>query len=243
MAISTQPWGFFCCKEDEGLVFGRLEQSSWEKTPLTAQFYSEGSAQDLAAFLPRRHAMAALARDAAFLEALRNAAIMVCLAPGLRLCCKIRENQQALAEAAIFDVYSNALPQQQFLSFAAGTQLPEEPFQLLLSPVLPEGDWEGALVDFTAEQPTLQMRFLQLNFAQRTLCALLPPLGLGLTLSMWNAACRLVQARLGSQAAAQYTDLITWIMLRKNFSANQYPITGPEHTQLLARVKEYEAAA
>jgi len=34
---------------------------------------------------------------------------------------------------------------------------------------------------------------------------------------------------------------VAWLMLRRNFSAVDYPITGEEYEQLQKRVEEYEA--
>jgi len=112
---------------------------------------------------------------------------------------------------------------------------------LATDPGLPEDGSGGAFVDFTAGQPTLQLNFHRLNFAQRTARGLLAPLGLGLLLSMWNAAGVAVQERLGTPRAAQYTDLTAWLMLRRNFPGNEYAITAAEHEQLRRRVEEYEA--
>jgi len=198
--------------------------------------------QALDALLPRRQAAPSLARDAVFLEALRDAALLASLDPGASLHCKIREDQQALAEAVVHDLHSSALPRLQFLPFAAGMVIPPVPgIRLLLAIEPPEDGFEGAFVDFTAEQPSLQLKFPRLNFAQRTVRGLLGPLGLGLLLSMWNAAGHAVQERLGTPRAAQYADLTAWLMLRRNFPGGEDPITGEEHEQLQRRVEEYEA--
>jgi hypothetical protein len=117
---------------------------------------------------------------------------------------------------------------------AAGTRL-----LFLTDP--PVEAFEGAYVDFTAKKPALQLNFPDLNFAQRAVRALLPPLGLGLLLSMWNAAGCAIEERLGAQKAAEYTDLAAWLMLRRNFPAGEHEITGPEHGQLPKRVEEYNA--
>jgi len=220
-------------------MFGRLRGASWEQAPIGADLRGDGRAQVLEALLPQRQA--ALPRDTVFLEALRDAALLVSLDPGAAMRCKIRANQRELAEAAVRDLYANALPRLQFLPFAAGTaQPPGEGYRLLFLTDPPDTAFEGAGVDFTAGQPSLRLNFPRLSFAQRTLRALLPPLGLGLLLSMWNAAGHAAQERLGPRRAAQYADLVAWLMLRRNFPANEYPITGPEHEQLQRRVDEYD---
>jgi len=237
-----RPWGF-CCYENEGrAVFGRVREGVWEEAPAGADLRGDGRAQTLETMLAQRREASSLARDAVFLEALREAAMLVSLSPQACLRCKIRADQRGLAEAVICDLYANALPRLQFLPFAAGTEPPPaQSYQLQFLIDLPAGDSQCAFVDFAAGQPSLQLRFPQLNFAQRTLRALLPPLGLGLLLSMWNAAAYTAELRLGARRAAEYTDLIAWLMLRRNFSANEYPITGAEHAQLEKRVEEYES--
>ena len=244
MSTAVRPWGF-CCYENGGqTIFGRLRGAVWEESPIEADLRGDGRAQALETLLPRRQAAPALSRDAVFLEALRDAALLVSLEPRACLRCRIRPDQRGLAEAAIRDLYDSALPRLQLLPFAAGTQAPPAPgLQLLFLTDPPAGDFEGAYVDFTAGQPSLRLNFPRLNFAQRTLRALLPPLGLGLLLSMWNAVGHAAEERLGAKKAAEYTDLVTWLMLRRNFSANEYPITGAEHAMLQGRVKEYEAGA
>jgi len=204
----------------------------------------DGHVQALDALLPRRQAAPSLTRDAVFLEALRDAALLASLDPGAMLYCKVREDQQALAEAVVHDLYCSALPRLQLLPFAAGIVIPPAPgIRLLLCIDPPEEGFEGAFVDFTAEQPALQLNFPKLNFAQRTVRGLLGPLGLGLLLSMWNTAGATVQERLGTHKAAQYADLTAWLMLRRNFPGGEYPITGAEHEQLQKRVEEYGAGA
>jgi len=218
-----------------------MREAVWEEAPLAADLRGDGRTEALEALLGQ--ACAAPLRDAVFLEALRGAALLASLDPAASLRCKIRGDQQALAEAAICDIYRNALPRLLFLPFAAGTcGPPAGDFQLLfLTDSIPEKR-EGAFVDFTAGQPSLQLNFPRLNFAQRTLRALLQPLGLGLLLSMYNAAGHAAEERLGARKAAQYTDLVTWLMLRRNFPANEYAITEPEHAQLRGRVEEWEDA-
>ena len=236
----ARPWGF-CCYEEEKIYFARLEGDAWMKTPM--DFRGEGRAEALGALLPRRRTLGPLARDAVFLEALRDAALLVSLSPEASLCCKIRPDQLALAEAVVYDLYCNAMPRLVFLPFAAGTGgMPGPGFRLVFLTNPPEEECQGAFADFTAEQPSLRLNFPGMNFAQRTLRALLPPLGLGILLSMWNAASRDAQARLGAHKAAQYCDLVAWLMLRRNFAANEYPISEAEHGQLLRRAEEYEMA-
>ena len=200
----------------------------------------DGRARALDALLPLRTEAPSLARDAVFLEALRDAALLASLDGAACLYCKIREDQRALAEAVVHDLCCSALPRLQFLPFAAGTVIPPMPTRLLLALDPPEEDFEGAFVDFTAGQPELHLNFPKLNFAQRTVRGLLGPLGLGLLLSMWNAAGSAAQERLGTQKAAEYTDLAAWLMLRRNFPGNEYAITAAEHEQLRRRVEEYE---
>jgi len=237
-------WGFCCYENGKQAIFGRMRDSVWEEAPIEADLRGDSRSQTLVALLPRRQGRSTLSRDAVFLEALRDTALLVSLAPEACLCCKIRADQRDLAEAAIGDLYGSALPRLQFLPFAAGTETPAAGgFRLLFLTDPPHGDCEGAYVDFTAGQPSLRLNFPQLNFAQRTLRALLQPLGLDLLLSMWNAAGRAAEERLGTKKAAEYTDLVTWLMLRRNFSAVDYPITGLEHGQLQKRAEEYEAAA
>ena len=199
--------------------------------------------QALEALLPRRQAAPSLARDAVFLEALRDAALLASLDGTACLRCKIREDQQALAEAVVHDLYCSALPHLQILPFAAGTVIPPVPGIRLLLSIDPPEEGEGAFVDFTAGQPLLRLNFPKLSFAQRTVRGLLGPLGLGLLLSMWNAAGDAVRERLGAPRAAQYADLTAWLMLRRNFPGGEYPITGAEHEQLQERVEEYTAGA
>jgi len=241
-------WGFCCYENGEQLVFARVREAIWEEAPVDADLRGEGRALALEALLPQRQT-SALPNDTAFLEALRDTALLVSMDPRACLRCRIRADQRGLAEAVIHDLYGNALPELQFLPFAAGMEAPPAQglrLQFLTVPPAgdcpPAGDFEGAYVDFTAAQPSLQLKFPRLNFAQRTLRALLPPLGLGLLLSMWNAAAGAAEARLGARRAAEYTDLTAWLMLRRNFSANEYPITGPEHAQLEKRAAEYEQA-
>jgi len=238
------PWGFCCYEEGEQALFARLEQSSWEAAPLAAGLRGDGRAEALEALLPGRQAQPALARDAVFLEALRDAALLASLDGASRLRCRIREDQRDLAEAVLCDLYCNALPRLHFLPFAMGTESPPAPgFRLLFLTDFPDGEFDGAFADFTQGQPSLQLNFPRLSFAQRTLRALLPPLGLGLLLSMFNAAGHVSEARIGARKTAEYTDLVTWLMLRRSFPSNEYPITGPEHEQLQERVMEFEAHA
>jgi len=243
------PWGFYCCENGEQLVFGRVREAIWEETPVNADLRGEGRAPALEALLPQRQAAAAakrqttaLPKDTVFLETLRDTALLVSVDPRACLRGRIRADQRGLAEAVIHDLYGNALPELQFLPFAAGTeQPPAGGFRLQFLTAPPAGNSQCVFVDFTAGQPSLQLNFPRLNFAQRTLRALLPPLGLGLLLSMWNAAAGAAELRLGTRRAAEYTDLTAWLMLRRNFSASEYPITGPEHAQLEKRVKEYDS--
>lgn len=242
MPVITRPWGFYCCEEGDRFGFARLKGKQWAHAPLEG-LRGDGRAAAAEALLPGGPSLPPLTRDAVFLEALRDAALLVSLDPEASLRCKIRGDQRALAEAAVFDLYRNALPRLHFLPFAAGTQAPPaREFRLLLLTELPEGEFAGARVDFTAAQPSLQLNFPRLHFAQRTLRALLPPLGLGVLLSMFNAAGRAVEEALGTQKAAQYDDLAAWLMLRRNFSANEYAITEAEHAQLERRAAEYESA-
>ena len=245
----SAPWGFYCFEAGEQLICGRMRESIWEEAPAGVDLRGEGRARALEAMLPQRQA---LPKDAVFLEALRDAALLISLDPRACLRCRIRADQRGLAEAVIGDLYTNALPAIQFLPFAAGTEPPPAQgfFRLLFLTDPPAGDYppaagefDGAYVDFTAGQPALQLRFSRLNFAQRTLRALLPPLGLGLLLSMWNAAAHAAGERLGTRRAAEYDDLTAWLMLRRNFSANEYPISGQEYAQLEKHVEEYEANA
>ena len=224
-------------------MFGRMREAVWEEAPTGAELRGDGRMRALEAMLPQRQMPPPLSRDAVFLETLRDAALLASLCPQACLCCKIRADQRGLAEAVIYDLYGNALPWLQFLPFAAGTAPPPaQGFRLLFLAEPPPGNPPCVFVDFTAGQPLLQLRFPRLNFAQRTLRALLPPLGRELLLSMWNAAAHAAEARLGPRRAAEYTDLTAWLMLRRNFSANEYPITAQEHAQLKQRVEDYEAA-
>jgi len=233
-------WGFCCYENGAQAIFGRLREALWEEAPLAAGLRGDGRMEALEALMGQ--ACAAPVRDAVFLEALRDAALLASLDPAASLRCKIRDDQRGLAEAAVCDLYRNALPRLLFMPFAAGTEnLPTEGFRLLFMTDLAPEKREGAFVDFTAGQPSLQLNFPRLNFAQRTLRALLQPLGLGLLLSMFNAAGHAAEERLGTRKAAQYTDLVAWLMLRRNFPANEYAITGPEHAQLQERVKEYDS--
>jgi len=253
MPTIARPWGFCCYEAGEQVIFGRMRETIWEETPAGEDLRGDGRMRTLEAMLTQRQAAPslsqrqALPRDAVFLETLRDAALLVSLEPRSCLRCKIRPDQRGLAEAVIHDLYDNALPRLQFLPFAAGTeQPPAKGFRLLFLTDPPPGNSQCVncvFVDFTAGQPLLQLNFPQLNFAQRTLRALLPPLGLGLLLSMWNAAAHSAELRLGARRAAEYTDLTAWLMLRRNFPANEYPVTGPEHAQLQKRVEEYEEAA
>jgi hypothetical protein len=231
-------WSFCCYEDGDQTVFAYIEDGRWEKTPVG------DVRQALDALLPRRQAAPSLARDAVFLEALRDAALLASLDGEASLRCKIREDQRPLAEAVVHDLYGSALPRLQFLPFAAGTVIPPAPgVRLLLATDLPEGGAQGACVDFTAGQPTLELNFPRLNFAQRAVRGLLGPLGLGLLLSMWNAAGQAAQERLGARRAAQYADLVAWLMLRRNFPGNEYAVTGAEHEQLRRRVEEYESCS
>jgi len=234
-------WGFCCYEDDNQAWFAYIEDNHWKKTPL-GDMRGEDRVRALEALLPRRQEAPSLARDAVFLEALRDAALLAGLDGAACLHCKIREDQQALAEAVVHDLYCSALPLLQILPFAAGTVVPPVPgIRLLLTTDPPEEGFEGAFVDFTAGQPSLQLNFPRLNFAQRTARGLLAPLGLGLLLSMWNAAGHTVQERLGAGKAEEYADLTAWLMLRRSFPGGEYPITEAEHEQLQRRVEEYEA--
>jgi len=245
-------WGF-CCYEDENHAhFAQIEGGRWVRAPI-GDMRGENRLQALEARLPAGQSAAPLGRDAVFLEALRDAALLVSLDPAACLRGQIRADQRDLAEAVVYDLYASALPQLHFLPFAAGTEIPPAPgLRLLLSPQrvsdspgtpndLPESDFVGAFVDFTAAQPTLQLNFPRLNFAQRTVRGLLAPLGLGLLLSMWNAAAHAAGERLGARRAAEYTDLTAWLMLRRSFPGNEYAVTGEEHEQLRLRAEEYAA--
>lgn len=243
MTSIAAAWGI-CCYEQGGRTYmSALRGCEWEAAPLAAGLRGGERIPGLESLQFAAPLPPFLARDTVFLGSLRHAALMVSLAPGAVLHCRIREDQQALAQAVIHDLYCHALPRNQFLPFAAsaGGDIPAaEEFRLLFCMMPPADDMEGAAVDFTAEKPALQMRFPQLNFAQRTLRELLPPLGLELTLSMWNAAARMAEDRLGVHTAARYSDLVAWLMLRKNFPSNRYSITQQEHEQLRQRVQEYE---
>ena len=243
MPTTTRPWGFCCYEKGGRAVFGRLREGAWEEAPAEAGLRGDGRAHALELLLPQREGAPCLPRDAVFLEALRDAALLVSLDPRARLRCKIRADQRGLAEAVVRDLYANALPGLQFLPFAAGTgEPPSEGFQLLFLTAPPAGEPPCAFADFTAVQPSLQLHFPGLNFAQRTARALLPPLGLELLLSMFNAAAQTAAERLGPRRAAEYADLAAWLMLRRNFSANEYAISGAEHAQLAKRVEEFEEA-
>ncbi|MCL2494350.1 MAG: hypothetical protein FWE98_01665 [Oscillospiraceae bacterium] len=245
-------WGFCCYEDGEQTYFAHIENGRWARFPF-GDMRGDNRLLALEALLPQRQSAPALGRDAVFLEALRDAALLVSLDPAAGLRCKIRADQRDLAEAVVYDLYASALPQLQFLPFAAGTELPPAPgLRLLLSPQrisdspgtpndLPESDFVGARVDFTAAQPTLQLNFPRLNFAQRTMRGLLAPLGLGLLLSMWNAAAHAAGERLGARRAAEYTDLTAWLMLRRSFPGNEYAVTGEEHEQLRRCAEEYAA--
>ncbi len=244
MAISVQPWGFCCYEEEDVLMFSRLEDASWKKIMLGMDLRGDCRHELLDELLPLRQPPSSLTKDNVFWDTLRSTAILVSLAPDTVLHCRIRPDQQVLAETVLYDIFCNALPRLQMLPFVAGAETqPQNGFRLLLVPYAPASDIEGAYVDFTAEKPTLLMRFHKLNFAQRVVRELLPPLGLNILQSMWNVSSRMVEERLGTAVAAEYNDLVVWLMLRKNLSANAYAITEAEHEQLLNRVKEYEVGA
>ena len=236
-------WGFYCCEDENKIIFSRIEDGQWVNSPFEENLRGDGLAQALEALLPRHLSAPVLERDAVFLEALRDAALLVSLEPETRMVCKIREDQQALAEEVICDLYRSALPYPQFLPFAAGPECPPaQGLRLLLTTDTPEEVSEAAFVDFTAEKPALRLNFPGLGFARRTMRSLLGPLGLRLLLSMWNAAAQSVEERLGMQKAALYTDLVAWLMLRRNFPAGEFAVSGEEHDKLRRRVQEYEYA-
>jgi len=191
-------------------------------------------------------AFAQWAGDGVFLEALRDAAFLTGLLPGGVMRCKIRENRQPLVQAVLADLLANAAAPQflRYASFAAGSGAPPDGgYALLLSPGFSgEAERDGAFADFTASPPGLELRFPEMNFAMRTAKALLAPLGLSVLLSMWNAAARTVADALGERRAAGAQDLITWQMLRKNFSGGSYPITREEHAALQGKVKAFHEA-
>ncbi|MCL2105549.1 MAG: hypothetical protein FWH26_00540 [Oscillospiraceae bacterium] len=184
--------------------------------------------------------------DELFLKTFRSAAFLVCLSSQSKLICRTSEAHRPLAEAALADLYCHALPPQhrRFISAVAGSGcLPMEDYGIVISaggtlPLPEESEsFTGALVDFKAEPPRMQLYFPCLNFAQRTARSLLRRLDLPFLVSMWNAAERLVAEVLGAEAAMEAQDLITWQMLRKNFASHKFSITEKEHERLQRRVK------
>ncbi|MDR3313518.1 MAG: hypothetical protein LBS96_03565 [Oscillospiraceae bacterium] len=186
--------------------------------------------------------------DERFLKAFRSAALLVCLDDSSRFLCRVEQTHRPLAEAVLADIFCNALPQQhrRFVTAVAGTgRLAAEGFRYTITAggeaPLPQDseNFRGAAVDFLPEPPLLDLRFPHLSFAQRTVRSLLGRLDLPFLVSMWNAAERVVVETIGAAEAAQAQDIVTWQMLRKNFSNRRFPITEAEHTQLQRRVREF----
>ena len=247
----AQPWGMACFSVEDCMVFARMRKTpehGWVyrlQAANLAPYIGRGAELRPASILPESGAFAQWVDDGMFLEALRDAAFLTCLAPGDTLHCKIKENRRTLAEAVLADLLCHAVAPQhlRFVSFAAGSgRLPAEGFTFLLSARESEAHETGAFADFTASPPTLDLRFPALNFARRTAKALLAPLGLSVLASMWNAAERLVVETLGEQQAAAAQDLVAWQMLRKNFPSGDYPITEEEHRALQGKVKRFQGA-
>ena len=246
-------WGVSCFPVMDCMVYARMRampQGGWVHSLQAADlspYIGRGAELRPGSILPERGAFAQWAGDGVFLEALRDAALLCCLQPGGVMRCQIRESRQAMAEALLADLLANALPPQwlRYATFAAGSGQPpsHRDYTLLLSAHFPGDAKDGAFADFTAQPPALDLRFPQLNFAQRTVKSLLAPLGLSVLLSMWNAAARTVIDNLGEKQAAAAQDLITWQMLRRNFSSGKYAITEEEHRALQAKVKEMHQLA
>lgn len=186
--------------------------------------------------------------DERFLRAFRSAALLTCLDDGSRFLCRVEETQRSLAEAVLADVFCNAVPQQhrRFVTAAAGTgRIAGEGFRYTVAAgndiLAPEraAPFQGVTVDFLPEPPVLDLRFTSLVFAQRTARALLGRLDLAFFVSMWNAAERVVVETIGAKEAAQAQDIVTWQMLRKNFSSHRFPITEEEHAALQRRVRDF----
>ena len=188
--------------------------------------------------------------DERFLKAFRSAALLTCLDDDSRFLCRVAETQRSLAEAVLADIFCNALPQQhrRFVTAAAGTgRIAAEGFRYTVSAggasLTPKATktFRGATVDFLPEPPVLDLRFTNLGFAQRTARTLLGRLDLAFFVSMWNAAERVVVETIGAKEAAQAQDIITWQMLRKNFSNHKFPITEEEHAALQRRVSQFNS--
>jgi hypothetical protein len=206
----------------------------------------QGLELPLESVLPNHSAFAKWACvDELFLKTFRSAGFFVCLAPENKLLCRAGEGQRPLAEAALADLLCHAVPPQhrRFVSAAIGTgELPREDYALLVSvggdPPELRGS-NGATVDLEAEPPTLGLTFQRLNFSQRSARALLSRLDLPFLVSMWNAAEQMVAEALGSRETAGAQDLVTWLMLRKNFASHKYAITEEEHMRLQRLVKAF----
>jgi|GEM_PF-2621620 len=248
---SLHPWGLACIPlitpNGHFLVLyqGEKQGFSWRQTlrVLDLRDAEYASAEILTEeFLPC-HAER-LPGDGRFMEALRDAAFLTCLAGGTQLRCAIDEQQKSLAEAVLAELLTAAVPAEhlRFVSFIAGTgELPQVGFQFSLAcNGTPEDAFEGAFVDFTAVPHALELRFQTLNFAQRTVRKLLPKLGLSVLLSMWNAAEHTVIETMGT-AAGESQDLIAWELLRHNFTVSKFPMTQEELDRLQKRAAAYEA--
>ena len=247
---APRPWGLALLPVEDCLVFYRGEQRSgaWTQTLQIADFreLSRNSAELYTAEIlpPQGHL---LPQDERFLEALRDAAFLTCLAPGTVLFCIISEEQQYLTEAVFGELLTSAVPAEhlRYLSFIAGTgTLPQVGFQFCVTCQTADPEGEDAPlaahvgVDFTASPAMLELRFQALNFAQRTVRSLLPKLGLSVLLSMWNAAERTVIETVG-EAAVDSPDLIAWELLRRNFAMSKFPITKEEQRTLHQKVEDF----
>jgi len=247
---SLRPWGLACIplitQNGHFLVLyqGEKQGFSWRQTlrVLDLRDAEYASAEILTdEFLPC-HAER-LPRDGRFMEALRDAAFLTCLAGGTQLRCAIDEHQKPLAEAVLAELLTGAVPAEhlRFVSFIAGTgELPQVGFQFSFAcNASPEDKFEGAFADFTAVPHALELRFQTLNFAQRTVRKLLPKLGLSVLLSMWNAAERTVVETIGT-AAGESQDLIAWELLRHSFTVSKFPMKQEELDRLQQRAAAYE---
>lgn len=246
---SGRPWGLACIPLEHFLVLyhGEKQGFSWRQTlrAVDLRGLEHTSAEIfMEEVLPCRAEL--LPGDERFLEALRDAAFLTCLAPGAQMHCVIGEERQSLAEAMLAEWLTNAVPPEhlRFVSFIAGTgQLPPAGFQFRFgcreSLDAKAGAQASAWVDFTAAPPSLELRFASLNFAQRAVRKLLPMLGLSVLLSMWNAAERTILETMGA-AAADSQDLIAWELLRRNFTPSKFPMTREEHDRLLGKMQTYE---
>ena len=247
---SLHPWGLACIPliTPNGhfllLYQGEKQGFSWRQTLRVADLrdVEYASAEILTEEILPRDAER-LPRDGRFMEALRDAAFLTCLASGTQLRCAIDEQQKPLAEAVLAELLVGAVPVEhlRFVSFIAGTgELPQVGFQFSFAcGASPEDEFEGAFVDFTAVPHALELRFQTLNFAQRTVRKLLPKLGLSVLLSMWNAAERTVIETIGT-AAGESQDLIAWELLRHNFTVSKFPMTQEELDRLQKRAAAYE---